>query len=73
MEPTSQVELALALGLGERYPDGGAELPDLVVMAMAESRRAPVLTWDFRHVRSVVLRKGHHWPLVVEEHELPSP
>ena len=73
LEPTSQDELALALRLGERYPDSGAHLPDLVVMAMAESRRAPVLTWDFRHVRSVVLRKGHHWPLVVEEHELPSP
>lgn len=72
LEATSQDELAAALRLGERYADSGADLPDLVVMAMAASRRAPILTWDFRHFRSVVLRKGHHWPLVVQEHELPS-
>jgi hypothetical protein len=28
---------------------------------------ASVLTWDFRHFRAVVLRRGHHWPLVVDE------
>jgi hypothetical protein len=41
-------------------------------MAMAASRRAWVLTWDHRHFRSVVLRRGHHWDLLVEEAELPG-
>jgi predicted nucleic acid-binding protein len=66
-------ELALALKLAKRYPDSGVDIPDLIVMAMASMRRASVLTWDFRHFRSVVLRRGHHWPLVVDEAELPSP
>jgi predicted nucleic acid-binding protein len=35
--------------------------------------RARMLTWDFRHFRTVVLRRGHQWPLVVEEAELPAP
>ena len=54
-------------------PDSGVDLPDLVVMAMSNHRKAPILTWDFRHFRAVVLRRGHHWPLVVTEHELPPP
>ena len=66
-------ELAIALTLADRYPDSGVDLPDLVVMAMSSHRNAPILTWDFRHFRSVVLRWGHHWPLVVAEHELPAP
>ena len=70
--PTAE-ELALALKLAKRYPDSGADIPDLIVMAMASRRRASVLTWDFRHFRAVVLRRGHHWPLVVDEGELPSP
>ena len=63
----------LATRLGQRFLDSGADLPDLVVMAMASRRRAQILTWDFRHFRSVVLRRGHHWPLVVDESELPKP
>ncbi len=70
--PTAE-ELALALKLAKRYPDSGADLPDLVAMAMASRRRARILTWDFRHFRAVVLRRGHHWPLVVDESEMPSP
>ena len=66
-------ELAAAVGLGERYADSGVDLTDLTVMAMAHARDAMILTWDFRHFRSVVLKRGHHWPLLVEEHELPSP
>jgi hypothetical protein len=42
-------------------------------MAMSRHRRAEILTWDFRHFRAVVLRRGHHWPLLVAEHELPEP
>jgi predicted nucleic acid-binding protein len=70
--PTA-AELDAAIMLGERYPDSGVDLPDLVVMGMSATRHAEILTWDFRHFRSVVLRRAHHWPLVVAEHELPSP
>ena len=60
-----------ARNLAERYPDSGADLPDLCVMAMAARRKARILTWDFRHFRSVVIGRGQHWRLLVEEHELP--
>ena len=73
LEAPTDDELTTALDLGERYPDSGVDLPDLVVMAMSHHRHAPIITWDFRHFRSVVLRRGHHWPLVVAEHELPTP
>jgi predicted nucleic acid-binding protein len=73
LETPTADELALALKLAKRYPDSGADIPDLVVMAMASRRRASVLTWDFRHFRVVVLRRGHHWPLAVDESELPAP
>ncbi|MDZ7670659.1 MAG: PIN domain-containing protein [Gammaproteobacteria bacterium] len=66
-------ELELALRLARRYQGSGADLPDLSVMAMASVRKASILTWDFRHFRAVVLRRGHRWPLVVEEDELPDP
>lgn len=66
-------EVALALKLAQRYVDSGADLPDLIVMAMASQRRAQILTWDFRHFRAVVLKRGHHWPLLVDETELPTP
>jgi predicted nucleic acid-binding protein len=66
-------EVELALKLAHRYMDSGADLPDLIVMAMASRRRARILTWDFRHFRAVVLRRGRHWPLVVEENDLPLP
>lgn len=69
----SDAELDLALELGERYADSGVGLPDLTVMAMAASRSAAILTWDYRHFRAVVLRRGHHWQLVVNESELPAP
>jgi predicted nucleic acid-binding protein len=70
--PTSR-DFDLAVNLARRYVDSGADLPDLIVMAMASRRRARILTWDFRHFRAIVLRRGHHWPLVVEESELPEP
>jgi predicted nucleic acid-binding protein len=71
IDAATDEELALAIELGERYADSGADLPDLTVMAMAARRRASVLTWDYRHFRAVVLRKGHHWPVVVPESDLP--
>jgi hypothetical protein len=73
LEPPTAGEFALSLKLAKRYPDSGADIPDLLVMAMASIRRATVPTWDFRHFRSVVLRRGHRWPLVVDEGELPAP
>jgi predicted nucleic acid-binding protein len=66
-------ELTMVCDLGERYGDSGVDLPDLSVMAMAATRQAWVLTWDYRHFRSVVLHRNHHWNLLVEESELPSP
>ena len=65
--------MELALDLGEQYDDSGVDLTDLTVMAMAHTRSASILTWDFRHLRSVIPERSHHWPLLVEEHELPSP
>jgi predicted nucleic acid-binding protein len=73
LDTATGVELATAVSLAERYPTSGVDLPDLIVMAMSDARDAPILTWDFRHFRSVILRRGHHWPLLVEEHELPPP
>ena len=63
----------IAFDLAERYTNAGVDLPDLTVMAMAATRDAWVLTWDYRHFRSVVLRKGQYWDLLVEEAELPRP
>lgn len=73
LESPTGKELDVALKLGRRFQDSGADLPDLIVMAMAQSRKAQILTWDFRHFRSVVLRRGHHWPLLVTENEMPLP
>ena len=73
LESPTAADLELALKLGKRYSDSGAELPDLIVMAMAHHRKAQILTWDFRHFRSVVLKRGHHWPLLVAEAEMPLP
>lgn len=73
LEAPTDAELLLALDLAERYGSTRVDLPDLSVMAMAASRRAWVLTWDHRHFRSVVLRRGHHWDLLVEEAQIPDP
>jgi len=73
LETPTSAELELALRLAYRYLESGADLPDLIVMAMASQRKAHILTWDYRHFRAVVLRRGHHWPLVVNESELPAP
>lgn len=73
LESPTTPDLELALRLAHRYVDSGVDLPDLIVMSMASRRRARILTWDFRHFRAVVLRRGHHWPLVVKENELPAP
>lgn len=72
LEAPTDAELALALDLAQRYVETGVDLPDVTVMAMASIRHAWVLTWDYRDFRTVVLGKGHHWDLLVQESELPS-
>ncbi len=64
-------ELAGALDLLERYGDLGIDLPDATVMAMADARGVPAFTWDFRHFRAVVFRRGKTVPLLVNESEMP--
>ncbi|MGE4163960.1 MAG: type II toxin-antitoxin system VapC family toxin [Vicinamibacterales bacterium] len=71
LDAPTDAELNTIIQLAERYPDSGADLPDLCVMAMAARRKARILTWDFRHFHSVVIGRGQHWRLLVEEHELP--
>lgn len=73
LEAPTGPELKFALKLGKRYLDSGADLPDLLVMAMAHCRKAQILTWDFRHFRAVVVKRGQSWPLLVSESELPLP
>jgi predicted nucleic acid-binding protein len=73
LDAPSDNELTLALDLADRYVDTRVDLPDLTVMAMAANRSAWILTWDYRDFRTVVLRKGHHWDLLVQESELPQP
>ena len=73
LESPTAADLKLALKLGKRFTDSGVDLPDLIVMAMAHHRKAQILTWDFRHFRSVVLKRGHHWSLLVTEDEMPLP
>jgi predicted nucleic acid-binding protein len=66
-------ELETALDLGAKHAGLGLDLPDLSVMAISKSRRALVLSWDFRHFRAASPARGRYWPLLVQEHELPAP
>ncbi len=62
-----------ALEMLDRYEDIGLDLADAVVMAIAEARQGLILTWDFRHFRAAVPVRRQHWPLLVQEHEVPTP
>lgn len=73
LDAPTDSELHRAIDLAQRYSESGVDLPDLTVMAIAAERSAQILTWDFRHFRSVVLRRGHRWKLLVDESELPDP
>ena len=68
----TEFEHAQALAIVERYAGFGLDLPDAVCISMAVARRLPLLTWDFRHARAVVL-SGSAVELLVAEHELPRP
>ncbi|MGH7821401.1 MAG: type II toxin-antitoxin system VapC family toxin [Candidatus Binatia bacterium] len=61
-----------ALDLVERYAETGLDLVDASVMAIAAARSGLILTWDFRHFRAAVPARGRHWPLLVQEHEVPE-
>src|SRR5438034_3257 len=62
-----------ALEMLDRYETTGLDLADAVVMAIAEARQALILTWDFRHFRAAAPGRRRHWPLLVQEHEMPEP
>ena len=65
--PTS-FEHSTALDIVERYAGFGVDLPDAVCIAMAMARQVPLLTWDFRHARAVVVN-GRSVQLAVTEAE----
>ncbi len=67
--PTGPEHVA-ALDLIERFADQGIDLPDACVAAMAHRRGAPVLTWDFRHFRTIAFGRGQTLPLFVTESDL---
>lgn len=69
----SNAEHAHALDIVARYAKGGLDLVDALVMAMAARRRGLILTWNFRHFRAAVPARRRHWPLLVQEHEVPEP
>jgi predicted nucleic acid-binding protein len=73
LESCSEVDLEFALGLAGRYATSGVDLPHLSVMALAKRHQASILTWDYRHFRTVVPDRRRTWRLLVEEHELPEP
>lgn len=70
LEAPNAEELAMVVELAHRYADQGVDVPDLAVMAMAATRDAAILTWDFRHFRAVRLHRNHSWRLLVSENRL---
>jgi predicted nucleic acid-binding protein len=73
LDRPTDAEHRRSLQLLERYASAGLDLSDSMVMAMAEARKALILTWDFRHFRGSAPARGRHWPLLVQEHEVPTP
>lgn len=71
ISPTES-EFALAVSVCEQYADLQLQLADAVVMAIADVRNLPILTWDFRDFRAVKRRDGESFALVVKEHEVPG-
>jgi hypothetical protein len=58
--------LRRAVELDAQYADLDLGLVDASVMAIAERRGLPVLTFDFAHFRATQPAAGH-WRLVVDE------
>jgi predicted nucleic acid-binding protein len=55
-----------AVEIDAGYAALGLGLVDALVMAIAEERRLPILTFDFEHFRATRPRQGY-WELVVDE------
>lgn len=64
------VQFARAVEIDGSYADLGLGLADASVMALAESERAPILTFDFTHFRATTDRDGRPWLFVIEEDAL---
>ena len=73
LDRPTDAEHAHALDLMEKYVTVGIDLADAAVMAMSAAREAAILTWDFRHFRASAPARRRHWPLLVQEHEVPAP
>ncbi len=58
--------LRRAIEIDRRHGDLDLGLADASVMAIAERRRLPILTFDFAHFRATNPARGH-WKLVVDE------
>ena len=58
--------LKRAVELDEGYSDLDLGFTDAVVMAVAERRDLPILTFDFEDFRATTPHRGH-WRLVVDE------
>jgi predicted nucleic acid-binding protein len=58
--------LRRAVEIDAGFADLGIGLVDAAVMAMAEERELPILTFDFEHFRATRPRRGY-WQLVVDE------
>lgn len=64
--PVSAGLLRRAVELDARFADLGLGFADGCVMALAERRRLPVLTFDFEHFRATRPARGY-WRLIVDE------
>jgi len=58
--------LRRAVEIDRGFADLGLGLVDATVMALAEQRELPILTFDFEHFRATRPRHGF-WHLVVDE------
>jgi len=58
--------LRRAIEIDRRYGDLNLGIADATVMAVAEQRRLPILTFDFEHFRATRPPRGF-WRLVVDE------
>jgi predicted nucleic acid-binding protein len=62
----SPASLRRAMEIDVRFSDLDLGIVDAAVMAVAEQRDLPILTFDFEHFRATRPRTGY-WQLVVDE------
>ncbi len=63
---SSAAVLKRATEIDARFADLGLGLADASVMALAESRGHPILTFDFEHFRAAPPQDGY-WRLLIDE------